>query len=142
MDMQGSRALAITPQQAWDALNDPQVLKACIEAYRPGVTSEDVQRHVAEVMKKKGLDARGQRGGIGHYVGLATHDVGPRGVPLQEGMVFAIEPMINMGKPGVKILPDKWTVVAADGLPSAHYEHTVLITENSAEILTHPPEKL
>lgn len=97
-----------------------EVQKACLEAYRPGVTAADVEKHVAEVMKKKSLDARGQRGGIGHYVGLATHDVGPRGVPLEEGMVFAIEPGLYYPekKIGVRI------------------EDTVLITKDGCEVLT------
>lgn len=96
------------------------VEKACLEAYRPGITSEDVQKYVGEVMKKKGLDARGQRGGIGHYVGLATHDVGPRGIPLQEGMVFAIEPGLYYPekKMGIRI------------------EDTVLITRDGCEVLS------
>ncbi len=109
-----------TPEQREVYTIALEVLKACIEAYRPGVTSEDVQKHVAEVMKKKGLDARGQRGGIGHYVGLATHDVGPRGVPLREGMVFAIEPGLYYPEKnlGVRI------------------EDTILITRDGCEILT------
>ncbi|GAG86925.1 unnamed protein product, partial [marine sediment metagenome] len=81
-----------TPEQRESYTIALAVQKACIEAYRPGVTSADVQKHVAEVMKKKGLDPRGLKGGIGHYVGMSTHDVGPRGIPLEEGMVFAIEP--------------------------------------------------
>ena len=71
-----------------------EVEKACIEAYRPGATVEDVQKHVAAVMKKKGLDPRGERGGFGHYVGMSVHDVGPRITKLKEGMVFAIEPAL------------------------------------------------
>jgi Xaa-Pro aminopeptidase len=96
------------------------VQKACIEAYKPGVTSEDVQRHVAEVMKKKVLDPRGLKGGIGHYVGMCVHDVGPRGVPLREGMVFAIEPALYYPEKnfGIRI------------------EDTVLITKEGCEVLT------
>jgi Xaa-Pro aminopeptidase len=97
-----------------------EIQKACIEAYRPGATNEDVQKHVAEVMKKKGLDSRGQRGGFGHYVGLCTHDVGPRAEKLQEGMVFAIEPGFYY--------PDKNIGV--------RIEDTVLITKDGCEVLS------
>ena len=51
-------------------------------------------------------------------------------------MVLAIEPMVNTGAPEVEILDDEWTAVTADGLPSAHFEHTVLITDDGPEILT------
>jgi Xaa-Pro aminopeptidase len=97
-----------------------EVQKACIDAYHPGVTTKDVQAHVAEVMKNKGLDSRGLRGGIGHYVGLAVHDVGPRGVPLKEGMVFAIEPGLYYPEKGFGI----------------RIEDTVLITKDGCEVLT------
>jgi len=97
-----------------------EVQKACIEAYRPGITAKDVQEHVAEVMKQKGMDPRGLRGGIGHYVGMEVHDVGPRGVPLEEGMVFAIEPALYYPEKGFGI----------------RIEDTVLITEDGCEILT------
>jgi len=96
-----------------------EVQKACIEAYKPGVTSEDVQKHVSETMKKKGLDPRGQRGGIGHYVGMCVHDVGPRG-PLREGMVFAIEPGLYYPEKNIGI----------------RIEDTVLITKDGCEVLT------
>jgi methionyl aminopeptidase len=64
---------------------------------------------------------------------------------LRPGMTLAIEPMVNAGMPGVKILNDCWTVVTQDGSLSAHFEHTVLVTENEPEILTWPekvPSKL
>jgi methionyl aminopeptidase len=57
-------------------------------------------------------------------------------------MALAIEPMINMGKAKVRVLEDQWTVVAADGLPSAHFEHTVLVTDGPPEILTWPRKTL
>jgi methionyl aminopeptidase len=57
-------------------------------------------------------------------------------------MTLAIEPMVNAGQAGVKILKDGWTVVTQDGLLSAHFEHTVLITEGEPEILTCPETKL
>jgi Xaa-Pro aminopeptidase len=97
-----------------------EVQKACIAAYRPGVTTADVQKHVAEVMKKKGLDARGQRGGIGHYVGLGTHDVGPRAEQLREGMVFAIEPGLYYPEKNIGV----------------RIEDTVLITRDGCEVLS------
>ena len=81
---------------------------------------------------------------VGHGVGRKLHEepqvpnygrkgTGPR---LKAGMVLAIEPMVNMGVGGVKILSDGWTVVTADGKPSAHFEHSVLITKGPPEILT------
>lgn len=81
---------------------------------------------------------------VGHGVGRKLHEdpqipnfgkpgTGPK---LKAGMTLAIEPMINLGAAGVRILDDKWTVVTADGLPSAHFEHTVLVTKDEPEVLT------
>jgi len=81
---------------------------------------------------------------VGHGVGRKLHEepqvpnygrkgTGPR---LKAGMVLAIEPMVNLGVGGVKILSDGWTVVTGDGKPSAHFEHSVLITKGPPEILT------
>lgn len=81
---------------------------------------------------------------VGHGVGRKLHEEpqvpnygkrgsGPR---LKSGMTLAIEPMINVGTPSVKLMDDGWTVCTADGLPSAHFEHTVLITKDAPEILT------
>lgn len=87
---------------------------------------------------------------VGHGVGRKLHEdpqvpnygksgTGPK---LRAGMTLAIEPMINLGRPGVKVLSDKWTVVTADGLPSAHFEHTILVTEGEPEVLTWPRKTL
>ena len=83
---------------------------------------------------------------VGHGVGVSMHE--PPEIPnfgrkgtgdkIKSGMTLAIEPMVNMGAYKTKTLPDGWTVVAADGLPSAHFEHTVLTTEKGPEILTLP----
>jgi methionyl aminopeptidase len=81
---------------------------------------------------------------VGHGVGRKLHEepqvpnygrpgTGPK---LKPGMTIAIEPMVNMGGSAVRVLDDNWTVVTADGKPSAHFEHTVLITRDEPEILT------
>lgn len=81
---------------------------------------------------------------VGHGVGSALHEepdvpnYGKKntGPILKEGMVIAVEPMINLGTHHVCILDDDWTIVTADGKPAAHYEHTVLVTKDGYEILT------
>ena len=81
---------------------------------------------------------------VGHGVGRKLHEdpqipnfgKAGRGPKLKAGMTLAIEPMINLGAAGIRILDDKWTVVTADGLPSAHFEHTVLVTKDEPEVLT------
>jgi methionyl aminopeptidase len=80
----------------------------------------------------------------GHGIGRRLHEdpvvlnyvANGRGIKLRPGLVLAIEPMVNMGTDRVQILSDGWTVVTLDGKPSAHFEHTVAITENGPEILT------
>ena len=81
---------------------------------------------------------------VGHGIGTQLHEdpqipnfaQDRRGIKLRPGMTLAIEPMINLGRADVEFLDDDWTVVAADGLPSAHYENTILITEGEPEIVT------
>lgn len=83
---------------------------------------------------------------VGHAIGTAMHEepqvpnYGPpgRGPKLRPGMVFAVEPMVNAGGPGTRTLDDGWSVVTADGSLSAHFEHTIAITDNGPEILTLP----
>jgi len=90
---------------------------------------------------------------VGHGVGRKLHEepqvpnfVEGKATPkLRPGMTIAIEPMVTAGLPGVKVLNDGWTVVTQDGSLSAHFEHTVLVTESEPEILTWPermPSKL
>jgi methionyl aminopeptidase len=81
---------------------------------------------------------------VGHGIGRALHEdpqvpnygPGGRGPQLKPGMTLAIEPMINSGTPAVKVLEDGWTAVTLDGGMSAHFEHTVAVTENGPEVLT------
>ena len=81
---------------------------------------------------------------VGHGVGVKLHEkpevpnYGKRGsgIKLEEGMVIAIEPMINAGKPGVKFWSDGWTVTTIDNKPSAHFEHTVAIKKGKADVLS------
>jgi len=109
-----------TPEQKKVYRAVVEVQKACIEAYRPGATAKSVRDHVASVMKQKGIDPMGLEGGMGHFVGLSTHDVGPRDAALKAGMVFAIEPALYF--------PDKNIGIRV--------EDTVLITETGCEVLT------
>lgn len=81
---------------------------------------------------------------VGHGIGTSLHEDPQipnfrqkrKGILLEAGMTLAVEPMINMGRCDVEWLEDDWTVIAEDGLPSAHYENTILITDGEPEILT------
>ena len=81
---------------------------------------------------------------VGHGIGKSLHEDPQvpnygkrgRGMLLKDGLVIAIEPMINMGRREVRQAPDKWTILTADKKPSAHYEHTVVVRKNAAEILS------
>ena len=83
---------------------------------------------------------------VGHAIGTAMHEepqvpnYGPpgKGPRLRSGMVFAVEPMVNVGRPDTRTLADGWTVVTADGSLSAHAEHTIAVTEEGPEVLTVP----
>ena len=81
---------------------------------------------------------------VGHAIGTAMHEdpqvpnywPGTPGPKLKTGMVFAIEPMVNAGGPATRLLDDGWGVVTADGSLSAHFEHTIVVTDNGPEVLT------
>jgi len=111
----------------------------------------DISRAIQEHVEGNGFSV--VREFVGHGVGRSMHEEpqvpnfvdGKSSPRLRPGMTLAIEPMVNAGSPGVKILNDGWTVVSQDGSLSAHFEHTVLITESEPEILTWPeqvPSKL
>ena len=81
---------------------------------------------------------------VGHGVGHSMHEEPQvpnhgkpkRGMKLVAGLTLAIEPMVNVGSPGTRTLGDKWTVVTSDGARSAHFEHTIAITESGTRVLT------
>ncbi len=111
----------------------------------PGNHVRDIGRAVQEYAEAHGYSV--VRDLIGHGVGAKLHEdpevpnfVTPRrGPKLRPGMTIAVEPMINLGEYDVYWLEDDWTVVTEDGLPSAHYENTILITEGEPEILSTAP---
>jgi len=117
-------------------------LLAGIDKARNGNKLGQISASVQEVAEANGYGVVRQL--VGHGIGRNMHEepqVPNYGLPtegpvLKTGMVIAIEPMINCGTYQVKTLPDGWTIVTADGRPSAHFEHTVAITENGPDILT------
>lgn len=110
----------------------------------PGNRVADISRAVQNYVETNGFSV--VREFVGHGVGRTMHEEpqipnyvdGKSSPRLRPGMTIAIEPMVNAGLPGVKVLNDGWTVVTDDGSLSAHFEHTVLITEGEPEILTWP----
>jgi methionyl aminopeptidase len=121
-------------------------LDRAIENVRPGNRLSDISAAVQKWVEKDGFSV--VRDFVGHGIGTKMHEEpnvpnfgepghGPR---LEEGMVFAIEPMVNAGGPGVKVLDDHWTAVTTDGSDSAHFEHTVAVTSKGPWILTRPRE--
>jgi methionyl aminopeptidase len=117
-------------------------LHAGIEAVRPGATLGDVGAAVQGVVEAAGFSV--VRDFVGHGIGSKMHEdpqvpnygTKGRGMKLRAGMVIAIEPMVNVGKPDVVVLGDGWTAVTADGSMSAHFEHSVAVTAAGSRILT------
>ena len=116
-----------------------------IAAVRVGGRVSDIGHAVQQHVEAHGYSV--VREFVGHGIGAALHEepqvpnYGPagRGPRLAEGMVLAIEPMVNMGKPAVKVLADGWTAVTVDGSLSAHFEHSVAVTSAGPWILTALP---
>ena len=113
-----------------------------VSQVRPGARIGDISHAVESYARKHHLGVVKEL--VGHGIGTEMHeepDVPNYGHPgtgplLKEGMVICIEPMLNLGSAHVGILDDDWTIVTLDGKPSAHYEHTVLVTKDGYEILT------
>src|SRR5438105_10588643 len=122
------------------------VAKRCtelgIEQARPGNHLGDIGAAIQAYAESQGFSS--VRDLCGHGVGRSVHEdpsyphVGRpgTGLRLRPGMVFTVEPMINVGKPAIRTLQDRWTVCTADGSRSAQFEHTIAITEGSPELLT------
>jgi methionyl aminopeptidase len=120
-----------------------RALSLAIEQVCSGGYLYDVARAVQACVEAEGFSV--VREFVGHGIGKGLHEEpqipnfvpgSGRGVQLKSGMTLAIEPMVNAGSPGVKILRDGWTAVTVDGQPSAHFEHTVAVTDNGPKILT------
>lgn len=126
-----------------------KLVDATLEAFhkaiaivRPGARLGDIGATIQQYVEPKGYSV--VREFCGHGIGRNFHEDPQvlhfgkfgQGMVLEEGMTFTIEPMINQGKPALKILDDKWTAVTQDGNLSAQYEHTILVTGNGHQVLT------
>lgn len=117
-------------------------LEAGVNAARSGNHLGDIGAAVQSVVEKAGFSV--VRDLVGHGIGSGFHEEPQvpnygkpkRGLRIVPGLTIAIEPMVNVGKSGIRTMPDRWTVVTIDGTRSAHFEHTVAITENGPRILT------
>ncbi len=119
-------------------------LWAGIAEMRDGKRLNDIGRAVQQVAEAAGFSV--VREYVGHAIGTSMHEEpqvpnywpGAPGPKLRTGMVFAVEPMVNAGNARTRTLDDGWSVVTDDGSLSAHFEHTIAITDDGAEVLTLP----
>jgi methionyl aminopeptidase len=119
-----------------------QALAAGIAAATPENHLGDIGAAVQEVVESAGFSV--VKDLVGHGIGVGFHEEPQvpnygkpkRGVRLTPGLTIAIEPMVNVGKPETRTMPDRWTVVSVDGTRSAHFEHTIAVTENGPRVLT------
>lgn len=119
-----------------------ECLKRGIAAVKPGATLGDIGHAIQHYAEGEGCSV--VREYCGHGIGRQFHEEPQilhygkpgRGFTLRKGMTFTIEPMINLGKPAIKVLKDNWTVVTKDGSLSGQYEHTLLVTDTGADVLT------
>jgi methionyl aminopeptidase len=133
---------AVSPQANELLRVTEEALFRGIDTVRPGARVSDIGAAVQQHVEAQGFSV--VREFVGHGIGTALHEepqvanYGPagHGPRLSEGMVIAIEPMVNAGKAAVKVLSDGWTAVTKDKSLSAHFEHTVVVTRDGCEILT------
>jgi methionyl aminopeptidase len=119
-----------------------ETLYYALSVVRTGARLSDISWAIQQYAETRGYGVI--RNYISHGIGQALHEdpqilnYGPpgRGLVMQPGMTFAIEPMIVCGEPSTQVLRDGWTVVTTDGRLAAHYEHTVVVTDDQPEILT------
>jgi len=119
-----------------------EALQRGIDAVRPGGRTGDIGYAIQQFVESRGYSV--VREFCGHGIGRTFHEEPQilhygspgEGVAIKKGMVFTIEPMINLGKPDLRILPDKWTAVTRDGSLSAQFEHTLHVTDSGVEVLT------
>jgi methionyl aminopeptidase len=134
VDDEARRLIEVTEASLW----------AGIEQLVSGNRLHQVGRAVQEVAEAAGFTV--VREYVGHAIGTAMHEEpqvpnywpGTPGPLLKTGMVFAVEPMVNAGGPETEVLDDGWGVVTADGRLSAHFEHSIAITDDGPEVLTLP----
>lgn len=131
------------PSEVRDLVNNTEkALYEGIKEVKPGARIGDISNAIETFAHSHGLAVVEDL--VGHGVGTDMHEdpdvpnFGKKGVgpKLKEGMVLAIEPMLNLGTKDVCILDDDWTIVTESGLPSAHFEHTVAVTKEGYKILT------
>lgn len=117
-------------------------LQAALETVKPGGHLGDIGAAIQEVVEPRGFSV--VREYTGHGIGRHLHEdptvyhwgTRGRGMKMVPGMVFTIEPMINLGRPETELMPDGWTVKTADRKPCAQFEHTLAVTESGYDILT------
>ena len=131
---EAARLIEVTERSLW----------AGIDQLTAGNRLHEVGRAVQQVAEAAGFSV--VREYVGHAIGTAMHEEpqvpnywpGSPGPTLKTGMVFAIEPMVNAGGAGTRVLDDGWSVVTADGSLSAHFEHSIAVTDDGPEVLTLP----
>ncbi len=133
-------------EPSYDARRVLDVARRCrdagVAAVREGARLGDVGAAIAELAAREGCGVVEEFGGhgIGRRMHMEPHvsHVGVRGagLRLRAGMAITVEPMITLGRPGVRVLDDGWTVVTRDGSPSAQFEHTVIVTREGCEVVT------